>query len=556
MTKRITGGRYLAEMLKIHDVSHVFYMDAVLRAALVEMDELGVRYVLAHSEKGAAYMADGYARAARRPGFCFAQSVGAANLAAGLQDAYLAQTPVIAITGRQIQRNQYRNAYQEVPHQPLFQSVTNFSGVADQVDQYSHVFRTAWRSAMASMAPAHLDLGGHTADLTAIQEDEFDVIRDERMCRIPAFRPGASAMEIDELARAIDRAERPVFVLGIGAVHSDAGSALTSLVDRIGAGVVSSLDGKNVLFERHELNGGIAGSYSSESANRIMAEADLVILAGSEAGDQVTYNFQLVAADAAVFQIDPNPVELGRNFPRARYLQSDVARCFEDLATRVKENRREAWRAFISSAVRAWKEKAAAAKSSNSVPMRPERLCLELERLLPSDAILVADTGFSSQWSGTLVDFNSPNQRYIRAAGSLGWGFPAAIGAKAAAPERPVVCFTGDAGFMYHLPELETARRHGFHTITVINNNLAVAQGLENIKAIFKGRGKPSNAYVYVSVDFAAVAQAFGCFGARVHTPEQFPDAFHAAVAANLPAVIDVLTDVDAQPIPAWSPPR
>ncbi len=290
-------------------------------------------------------------------------------------------------------------------------------------------------------------------------------------------------------------------------MHSDPGKALTALVDKISAGVVSSLDGKNILFEGHELNGRIVGTYSCQSANKMMAEADLVIFAGTKAGDQVTNNFTLVSPHATVFQIDHDPMELGRNFPLASYLQSDIARCFEEVIGRVTANRREPWRAFIKGAVTDWVTKADALKSAASMPMRPERLCLEIEKVLPANALLVADTGLSSQWSGTLIDMTSPDQRYLRAAGSLGWGFPAALGAKAAVgKERPVVCFTGDAGFLYHLPEMETAVRHGLNTVTVVNNNRAIAQGLTSMNNTFKGRGKVSNAYAFNPVDYAAAA--------------------------------------------------
>ncbi len=151
-------------------------------------------------------MADGFARARRGPGVCMAQSVGAANLAAGLQDACFAQTPVVAITGRHQQKNQYKNFYQELPHQPMFAPFTKFSGIADDIDQYAHVFRTAWRSALAGRGPSHFDVGGHLGDPTALKEYDFDIIREEKLSRNPAFRPGATSEDLDELAAAINKA--------------------------------------------------------------------------------------------------------------------------------------------------------------------------------------------------------------------------------------------------------------------------------------------------------------------------------------------------------------
>ncbi|MGY4230227.1 thiamine pyrophosphate-dependent acetolactate synthase large subunit-like protein [Bradyrhizobium sp. USDA 4503] len=186
--------------------------------------------------------------------------------------------------------------------------------------------------------------------------------------------------------------------------------------------------------------------------------------------------------------------------------------------------------------------------------MRPERLCRELGRWLPKDAILVADTGFASHWSGTLVPLTHRGQQYLRAAGSLGWAFPAALGAQCAHPDRPVICLTGDGGFMYHLPELETARRHHLNTITIVNNNHRLAQGRRNIEAAYKGRtGNKEEIYVYREIDFAKLALDMDCFGVRVDNPADLSKAFDEARASGLPAVIDVPTDPSALAPLAWS---
>src|ERR1700753_2210061 len=160
-TEPVTGAEWLARALAINGTTHVFFIDAVLRRTLIELGALGVARVLAHAEKSAAYMADGYARIAGRPGVCFAQSVGAANLASGLQDAYLGRAPVIAMTGRKPPSMQHRNAYQEIPHAPLFASVTKFSAQVDQAADLPRLMRLAWREAMTGTPrPAHLDLNG------------------------------------------------------------------------------------------------------------------------------------------------------------------------------------------------------------------------------------------------------------------------------------------------------------------------------------------------------------------------------------------------------------
>ena len=177
MAEKMKGSRLVAHLLKAHGVTHVFFMDAVLRRALAEMDDFGIARILGHSEKAVAYMADGYARVSGRPGVCFAQSVGAANLAAGMQDPYLGHSPVIAMTGRHVAPFQYRNAYQEVDHGPLYAAVTKFHGRIDAQEQIPLLFRAAFREATTGTPrPVHLDIAGLTGDAITPLEGSFDIV--------------------------------------------------------------------------------------------------------------------------------------------------------------------------------------------------------------------------------------------------------------------------------------------------------------------------------------------------------------------------------------------
>ncbi len=248
---------------------------------------------------------------------------------------------------------------------------------------------------------------------------------------------------------------------------------------------------------------------------------------------------------------------MGRNYPNTIGILSDVGKGLEALTATAQRVERVEWLASSQKLVDAWWQEQMPELTRDAVPMRPQRLCRLLTEVLPEDAILVADTGYSALWSGNLVELHHRNQTFMRAAGSLGWSFPAAIGAKAAAPDRTVVCFTGDGGFAYHLPELETARRWGLNTITIVNNNHCLSQGVKNLNIAYSHReaeGRKSECYVYRETDFAKVAQSFDCFGITVERPEDFKAAFAAALASNLPAVIDVKTEFAYQAQMAWMP--
>jgi acetolactate synthase I/II/III large subunit len=557
MAEKMNGARLIARMLKAYGVTHVFFMDAILRRALAEMEDVGIKRILGHSEKAVAYMADGFARVSGRPGVCMAQSVGAANLASGMQDPYLGHSPVVAISGRHVAANQYRNAYQEVPHEQLYASVTKWQGRIDVLEQIPHVMRQASREATTGTPrPVHIDMAGYTGDAVTAEEGSFDVIADETHTRFPAFRPAPDAVAMQKAVAAIKNSTRPVIVADRGAEICGAGEAIARLAERIQAPVVVTLYAKAIMVDDHPLFSGTLGTYGRSCANHVVAEADLVILAGSNTSDQTTANWRIPKEGTAIIHIDLDPVEIGRNYTRVVGIHSDVRAALEALVVAASPAKHDDWLAQSRKHVEAWRKDAEPSRASDSAPTRPERLCKELTECLPQDAILIADTGYAALWTGTLVYLRHPTQSYFRAAGSLGWSFPASLGAKCAAPGRPVVCFTGDGGFYYHLPELETARRRGIKTVTIVNNNRSLAQGLRNLTLAYGSHDKTNmgECYEYRNTDFARVAQAFDCFGVTVEKPQEFRKAFDAAMATDLPAVIDVKTEFGLQAPLAWAP--
>ena len=557
MAQKMTGARLLAQTLKAYGVSHVFFMDAIIRRVLPEIELAGIKRILGHSEKGVAYMADGYARVSGRPAICMAQSVGAANLAAGLQDAYLGHSPVIAITGRHVAQNQYRNAYQEVAHEPLFTAVTKFRGRIDTLEQIPHLLRAAFREATTGTPrPVHLDIAGFTGDALSSLEGMFGVVADDTHARYPAFRPGPDPTVVTRAASALKSSVRPVIVADRGAIISDAMQDILKLTQRIGAAVVATPDAKSPMLETHAAYRGIAGLYGQSGANHVVAEADLVIYAGSTTSDHTTGGWKMPREGTPIIQIDIDPVEIGRNYARVIGLQCDVRSAMEALVASVSPAEHGEWLAHTKSLADAWRAEAEGTRSSDQIPMRPERICRELTEVLPEDAILFADTGFAALTTGTLVDMHHPAQRYFRAAGSLGWAFPASLGAKCAAPDNPVICFTGDGGFFYHLAELETARRRGIKTVTIVNNNSCLGQGLRNLTLAHQGydEANKGECYQFGDTDFSRVAQTFDCFGVTVERPRDFAKAFEAAMASDRPAVIDVRSDPTAGVALPWIP--
>lgn len=564
LNHNITGARFIAETFQGYGVTHVFYVDNMLRKTMVELEELGIRRVLTHSEKAAAYMADGYARVSHKPGVCMAQSVGAANLAAGLQDAYLGLSPVIALTGKKPPLSQHRNAYQEVGHAPLFAPVTKYNVEVVTPAQLPYLLRQAFREATSGApGPVHLDLLGHSGRPLEAAEETLPVVIEESFTRYPAFRPEPEDAAVERAARAIAAAKRPVIVAGGGVRISSAAAEVVALAEKLSIPVATSVNGKGTILDGHPLSVGVVGSYSARCANQVVSEADLVIYIGSGTGDQVTYNWEVPPVGTPVVQVDIDPAEIGRSYAGAIGVVGDakmaVAKLINAFPRRgpAGDTKRtnEQWLRRTQSLVSAWRDEIEPLRQSDAVPIRPERLCKELSDALPENVVLVADTGYSAIWTATMVYLNHPGQTYVRAAGSLGWAFPAALGAKCAVPDRPVICFTGDGGFWYHLSELETARRHNMNTVTIINNNGGLAQGIPDIRVVYGDRpGKPEELYRFDSVNFARIAQEMGCLGLRVHRPDEIGEAIRQALAAETPAVVEVMTGLEYRAPNPWTP--
>lgn len=556
-TRKMSGGRYIAEICSGYGVTHVFFIEAILRQAIMEMEALGIRRVLAHSEKAAAYMADGYARMSRKPGVCFAQSVGAANLAAGLQDAYLALSPVIAITGRHKPISQYRNAYQEILHYPLFEPVTKYNVNVDTLEQLPYLLRQAFREATSGAPrPVHLDLAGNLGQAIDFAEAEMEIIIEESFTSYPSSRPEPENERVQAAAKVLEKAERPVIVAGGGVTASQAGPEVVELAEMLSIPVATSLNGKCTILENHPLSLGLVGSYSRWCANKIVSEADLVLFIGSHTGDQVTNYWTVPKAGTSVIQIDIDPSELGRSYPNTVSLMGDAKVTIKKLIECLNpESRNEKWAEYAQNLVKQWHEEQEPLRNSDAVPICPERLCKELTEILAPGSVLVSDTGYSGIWTGTMVHLNYPEQRYLRASGSLGWAFPASLGAKCAAPGRPVVCFTGDGGFWYHLSELETAARCGINTVTVVNNNHCLSQCSEGVHEAYGDRpGKKEEVYSFCEVNFARIAQEMGCLGIRVEEPGKISEALKKALEASMPAVVEVVTDPECKAPEPWTP--
>jgi acetolactate synthase-1/2/3 large subunit len=565
-TPKITGAEYLARALDAYGVTAAFFVPTILSRTLYEMEaRTGIRRILTHAEKAAVYMADGYARASGGPGVCMAQTVGAANLAAGLRDPFLGCSPVLALTGGPYNWSRGRNYYQEIEDFPLFKPVTKFSAQVTDAGRLPDLLAHAFGAATAGKpGPVHLEVAGHSGE---------DVENGETGTAVPAPSPAAvprlrtrpAAESVAAAVRLLRAARRPVIVAGGGVRASGAGPELRALAERLNAPVATSLNAKDVLPADHPLNVGVPGLYSRASANHVLLEADLVLFVGSRTGNQVTLKWQVPPLSTRVIHLDIDPAEIGRHYPDTLGVLADAKLGLAELTDALAADPGDRdpghgatdhgatdhgaeWVRRAQDLGRSWREQWRAPMTSDEVPIRPERLCAELTAHLPDDALLVSDTGHSGTWTAGMIDLCRPGQGYIRAAGSLGWGLPAALGAQVAQPGRPVVLFTGDGGLWYHVGELETAARCQIPAVIVVNNNSSLNQEINVYSAAYGGKlhGRHGELWHFRDTDFAAVAESMGVLGLTVRKARDFEGALDQALASGRPAVVNVVTEMEA----------
>ena len=550
--KKQTGAVVLAELLKSLGVTHIFMVPAVLRRTMVEIEKrTNIKRLHVHSEKSAAYMADGYARVSHKPAICMAQIIGALNIAAGLRDAFLAHSPVIALTGGREPKTKFKKVYQEIDDMPAFEPVTKFNATIDDVNRFSDMMEQAFRVATSgSPGPVHLQFRGNEAQID-LEEIEEEVTVNEINIQIPPHRPICDDSVLKKALEAIQTASKPIIVAGGGARHSGCSKELLTFAEKLSIPIATSLNGKDLLNSNHPLSCGVVGTYSRESANLSVKEADLVIFIGSETGSMTTHFWAVPTTKVRVIQIDIEPENLGRNYNLEVAIHGDAKVILERMTTLADSKNfpeRTEWLSRITKLRSDWYYKYQPLMESDAKPIRPERLCREISNAAPKNAVFVVDTGHAGMWMGGMFDLTHSEQTYIRSAGHLGWAFPASLGAKCALPNKPVICFTGDAGFWYHIAEIEVAVRWNINTIVIVNNNSGGNQSKRGFDRAYGGEQTEEGRQLWTfnNINFAAIAENIGAVGIRVENAKEIKPAIEKAIELNNPVIIDVVTDVNA----------
>ena len=545
----------LAEAFARHGVT-VAFGQSLPSAFHLAAPHVGIQQTVYRQENMGGTMADGYARISHKVGVVTAQNGPAATLLVPpLAEAMKASVPVVALVQEVARSTTDKNAFQEIDHMRLFDAVAKFVRRIDRADRLEDYVDMAFAAA-ASGRPGPAVLLA-PADLLTEKAGRPSP-RKSSLGRYPLDRTVADPARIAEAAALLASAQRPVVIAG-GGVHLSGGAQeLAALQQDAHLPVATTFMGKGAVDETHPLSLGVVGNTMGLGARtrdmRPMIEgADAVLLVGNRTNQNGTDSWQLYPRGARYIHIDPDPLEIGRNYEALR-LPGDAkltlaalreAMLTHDLAARAAA--RPDVEARIAAALADWRALVAGVTARDGGPVRPERVVTEIGKRLDADAIVCADASYSSNWVITYLTAKRAGQRFLtpRGLAGLGWGVPLAIGAQVAAPDARVVCLCGDGGFAHSWAELETLRRLKLPITVVVLNNGILGFQKHAEDAIL---GEHTIACDFADVDHAAIARACGVRSARVERGEDVGAALDAAFASGAPNLIEVLTDPNAKP--------
>lgn len=558
--KRATGAYALMDSLKRHGVKHIFGYPG--GAILPIYDELyrfeatgDLKHILVRHEQGAAHAADGYARATGRVGVCFGTSgPGATNLVTGIATAQMDSIPMVVITGQVPRSAIGTDAFQE----------TDIYGITLPIVKHSYVVRDPREMARIIAEAFHIASSGRPGPvLVDIPKDvgleEFDYIPvNPGEVTLPGYRPTVkgNTRQINQAIKLIRQAEKPLLYVGGGAIAAGAHGEIQELAELFNLPVTTTLMGKGAFNETHPLSVGMLGMHGTAYANFAVTECDLLIAVGARFDDRVTGKLDEFAARAKVIHIDIDPAEVGKNRAPEVPIVGDVRQVLVDLLRRCQETggatETQQKTAEWLQRIQRWREDYPLVVPIYQDSLSPQEVIDTLGKMAP-DAYFTTDVGQHQMWAAQFLK-NGP-RRWISSAGlgTMGYGMPAAMGAKTALPHEQVICVAGDASIQMNIQELGTLAEYGINVKTVIVNNGWQGMVRQWQETFYGERYSSSNMQAGMP-DFVMLAQAYGVKGMQVTRREELKDAIAEMLAFEGPVLMDVQVKRDENCYPMVAP--
>jgi len=534
-----TGADAVAAALEAAGVERIFGVQggAIMPVydALYEHDQI-THVTMAH-EQGAAHAADAYGIVSGDPGVCMATSgPGATNLVTGLADASMDSDPVLALTGQVPTDLVGNDAFQETDTIGVTQPVTKSNIFAEDPDAVGEDVGEAWSLANEGrQGPTLVDL---PKDVTQGETDGTPGAPQTPDTYTPPDRADEPAVQA--AADAIANADRPALLAGGGVLKSEAWEELQGFATEYGIPVITTMPGIGAFPEDHDLSLGMAGMHGTGYANLAISNTDLLVGIGTRFDDRLTGGIDTFAPDAEVVHVDIDPAEISKNVHAEYPLVGDAGTVIRQLDEAVPAAPDiEAWRETCE---RWTREYPLDYEMPDDEPLKPEYVVERYDDLTPEDTIVATGVGQHQMWACLYWTFTEPRTWVSsHGLGTMGYGVPAAIGAKMAAPDTEVVCFDGDGSFLMTGQELSVAVRENLDLTVVVLNNEAVGMVRQWQDGFYEGRRMASE-YPWIP-EFDKLAEAYGARGFRLEDDSEVDETIQAAREYDGPAVIDAIID-------------
>lgn len=509
-----------------------------------------VRHILTRHEQGAVHMAEGYARATGRPGVVLVTSgPGGTNVVTGLTDAFMDSTPIVVFTG-QVNTDVIGNdAFQEADIVGMTRSCTKHNYLVRDVKNLARTIKEAFYiAATGRPGPVLVDIPKDVANGSAefSYPDSVD---------IRGYKPTTlgHAGQIRRAAEMLAAAQRPVIYAGGGVIHSEAAAELHELGELTATPVTNTLMGLGGFPGRHDLWLGMLGMHGTYTANMAMDQADLVIAIGARFDDRVTGNLEEFCVGAEFIHIDIDPSSIGKNIPVALPIVGDVKMCLQRLLKELRAMEGKDWHADHASwlaQVAEWhRDFPLSYEQEPDGELMPQYVCEQIYEATEGDAIITTEVGQHQMWAAQFYHFTKP-RHFITSGGlgTMGYGFPAAIGAQIAYPDRTVIDIAGDGSFQMNVQELATAVQYDLPVIVAILNNHSLGMVRQWQQFFYEGRYADTS--LEVSPDYVKLAEAYGAVGLRATKPDEVRPALEEAIRLRRPVVLDFVVKMTENVFP------
>lgn len=534
------GGEAIIESLKNMGVDTIFGYPGGQTIPFYDMlYDSDINHILVRHEQAAAHAADGFARASGKVGVCLATSgPGATNLVTGIATSYMDSSPIVAITGQVPTHLIGNDAFQEADIMGITMPIVKHSFQPKDSNLLPSIIKTSFDlAARGRPGPVLIDVPKE------VQEGELTEFNDN-LIQTPGYSPTlkGNPRQIKKACELIKKAERPMILAGAGVILANACKEFNEFAHLINAPVMTSLLGKGAINECDELALGMLGMHGRKVSNDSINECDLLIAIGIRFSDRTTGRLDSFVPDSKVIHIDIDPAEIGKNVEVDLPIVGDAKNILKSLNDILKGYK-------ASNKVNEWTDKIKKRKidllprvTYDDVPLKPQSVIKEISEVLTPDSILTTDVGQNQMWAAHFYDIQKP-RKFISSGGlgTMGFGFPSAIGAKVACPDDPVVSINGDGGFLMVCQELATVYDYDIPVIAVVLENRTLGMVYQWQSLLYDGRH--SQTKFKDSPDFVKLAESFGINAVRVEKPGETKEALKSAIKDNEAILIDIIVD-------------